>query len=290
MSGNGEEKKMQPLKMHDDKIKEQQEMSEAQKRIGHKIVVLSGKGGVGKSTVAVNLAVTLANRGYRVGLMDIDIHGPSTPKMLGLEGHPVHATDDEKIIPINYNDNLKVMSLGLLSRNVDDAVVWRAPLKNGVIKQFIKDVVWEDLDYLVVDSPPGTGDEPLSIVQFLENPDGAVIVTTPQDVALLDVRKSVNFCKKMSMPVIGVVENMSYFVCPHCSNRVEIFKSGGGEKMSSDMDVPFLGSLPLETDIALKADDGSPFANEVGGDNLSDAMKSFDAIVSGIVEYAEKKQ
>jgi Mrp family chromosome partitioning ATPase len=242
--------------------KEEEELRQARNRIKHEIVVLSGKGGVGKSTVAVNLAVGLAAKGYQVGLLDIDMHGPNVPKMLGMEDAQIQGTPDEKLIPAEYSRNLKVMSVGFLSQNNEDAIIWRAALKHGVIRQFLKDVLWEDLDFLVVDSPPGTGDEPLSIVQLLEDPDGAVIVTTPQDVALLDVRKSVNFCRKLNLPVLGVVENMSGLVCPHCGETIDVFKTGGGEKMAGEMDVPFLGALPLARSILDYGDEGRPFAEQ----------------------------
>ena len=227
-------------------------------RIKHKVLVLSGKGGVGKSTVAVNLAVALAAAGKKVGLLDVDIHGPSVPKMLGLENMPLHGTG-ESISPLEVGDNLRVMSIGLLLRDTDDAVIWRGPMKMGVIRQFLSDVEWGDLDYLVIDSPPGTGDEPLSVAQLVPDADGAVIVTTPQNVALIDVRKCVTFCRQLGLPVIGVVENMSGFVCPHCGERTELFKSGGGGEMADDMDIPFLGAVPFDPAIVLAADSGEPF-------------------------------
>jgi len=227
-------------------------------RIRHKIVVLSGKGGVGKSTVAVNLAMTLVLTGRRVGLLDVDIHGPSVPKLLGLETTGVQMEGD-MIAPIRYGENLKVMSLGFLLRNHDDALIWRGPMKMGVIKQFLTEVNWGALDYLIVDSPPGTGDEPLSVCQLVDHPDGAIIVTTPQDLALMDVRKSITFCQQLQLPVLGVVENMSGFVCPKCGEVTEIFKSGGGEAMAQDMNVPFLGRVPIDPAIAQACDEGKPF-------------------------------
>jgi ATP-binding protein involved in chromosome partitioning len=230
--------------------------------IKHKLLVLSGKGGVGKSTVAVNLALALAARGRATGILDIDIHGPSIPKLLGIEGEKLRGTEDGKILPLACNGNLKALSVGFMLGSPDDAVVWRGPLKYGIIKQFLKDAAWGVLDYLVIDSPPGTGDEPLSACQLIENPDGAVIVTTPQDVALIDVRKSITFCRLLNMPVLGVVENMSGFACPHCGQVTDIFKSGGGERMASEMGVPFLGRIPIEPRIAAGADAGSAFYAE----------------------------
>jgi len=226
-------------------------------RIKNKILVLSGKGGVGKSTVAVNLAVSLMLAGRRVGLLDVDIHGPSVPTMLGLEGEVLRGHEHE-ILPVPLGD-LQVMSIGFLLHHQDDAVIWRGPRKMGVIQQFLSDVAWGDLDYLVIDSPPGTGDEPLSVVQLLDRVDGAVIVTTPQRVAAVDVRKSISFCRELNVPVLGVVENMSGFVCPHCGQETHILSKGSAELMCREMDVNFLGSLPLDPALAQSADDGRAF-------------------------------
>ncbi len=226
--------------------------------IKHKIIVLSGKGGVGKSTVATNLALGLHLAGKKVGLLDVDIHGPSVPTMLGLEGRNVLATDDGEIIPVDL-DGLKVISTGFFLKQRDDAIIWRGPVKAGVINQFIRDVAWGELDYLIVDSPPGTGDEPLTVCQTLEGADGAVIVTTPQKVAAVDVRKSISFCRQIKLPVLGVVENMSGYVCPCCGEHTAVFRSGGGKLMADDMQVPFLGSIPIDPNIAEAGDSGEPF-------------------------------
>jgi Mrp family chromosome partitioning ATPase/predicted Fe-Mo cluster-binding NifX family protein len=241
----------------DQQIIDQRKLNDRMGRIAHKVLVLSGKGGVGKSTVAVNLAVSLMLQGKRVGLLDVDIHGPSVPKMLGLEGQTIH-TEGETMLPVELGD-LKVMSIGFLLHNQDDALIWRGPMKMAVIKQFLMDVDWGDLDYLVIDAPPGTGDEPLSICQLIENADGAVVVTTPQEVALAAVRKSITFCCKLSLPVLGVVENMSGFVCPHCGERIEIFETGGGERLAKEMKVPFLGRIPIEPEVAASGDAGLPY-------------------------------
>lgn len=262
-------------------------INENMARIAHKIIVLSGKGGVGKSTVAVNLAVSLAEKKFKTGLLDIDIHGPSVPKLLGIDSGQVMGTRNGKMTPVEYNEYLKVISIGFLLQDNDTAIIWRGPMKYTVIKQFLADVDWGDLDYLVVDSPPGTGDEPLSICQLIENADGAVVVTTPQDVALIDVRKSVNFCKQLNMPVIGVVENMSGFTCPHCGKVTDIFKNGGGEKMAGDMGVPFLGSIPIEHQIAASGDSGKPFHNAAEL-NTTAAQKEFASIVETIIKGAKK--
>jgi len=254
-------------------------------RIKHKFLVLSGKGGVGKSTVAVNLAVSLAATDCRVGLLDIDIHGPSVPKMLRLEDASIQV-EDQSMAPVEVG-GLRVMSIGFLLRQRDDAVIWRGPLKMRAIKQFIKDVDWGPLDYLIVDSPPGTGDEPLSICQLIEDADGAVIVTTPQDVAISDVRKCITFCRQLKMPVLGVIENMSGFVCPHCGLRTDIFKSGGGERMASEMGVVFLGCIPMDTTVVESGDAGQPFV-----DHRADTpgARAFEQITEALRDRLQKKQ
>ena len=252
--------------------------------IGHKVLVLSGKGGVGKSTVAVNLAVALAAAGKKVGLLDVDIHGPSVPKLLGVEGFPLHGTE-ESIHPLEIGDNLRVMSIGFLLKENDDAVIWRGPMKFGVIKQFLGDVEWGELDYLVVDSPPGTGDEPLTIAQLISDADGAVIVTTPQDVALIDVRKCINFCRQLSLHVLGVVENMSGFYCPHCGEKTEIFKGGGGRRMAEDMGVPFLGSIPIDPSIVSASDEGRPYVVDAPA---TETGKIFAALAAPILLLGDK--
>ena len=259
---------------------EQEQIRKKVKQIKHKILILSGKGGVGKSTVAANLAVSLALSGKSVGLLDIDIHGPSIPKILNLEGKVIQSVGDT-ILPIDMAENLKVMSIGFLLRGSDDAVIWRGPMKYQMIKQFLKDVDWGSLDFLVVDSPPGTGDEPLSIVQLLENADGAIVVTTPQEVALSDVRKCITFCRNLKLPVIGVLENMSGFVCPKCGERTDIFKTGGGEIMAKQMGVPFLGRIPIDPQIVQSCDSGKPFLYHY---NQSQTAKAFEKALNPILE------
>ena len=264
---------------------EQEQIRKRVKQIKHQILVLSGKGGVGKSTVAVNLAVSLALSGKSVGLLDIDIHGPSIPKILNLEERAVQATG-ETILPIEMTENLKVMSIGFLLRGSDDAVIWRGPMKYQMIKQFLKDVDWGSLDFLVVDSPPGTGDEPLSIVQLLENADGAIIVTTPQEVALSDVRRCITFCHNLKLPVLGVVENMSGFVCPKCGEMTDIFKSGGGEKMAKQMNVPFLGRIPIDPQIVRACDSGQPYVQHYSS---SQAAQAFKEAMLPLLKLEEKR-
>lgn len=236
---------------------EKKKINRRMSRIQHKIMVLSGKGGVGKSTVAANLAVSLSQSGRSVGLLDIDIHGPSIPTMLGLAG--VSPTSNGDTLQPVYLGTLGVMSIGFLIKSENDAVIWRGPMKIKAIKQLLGDVEWGDLDYLIIDSPPGTGDEPLSICQLVEHPDGAIIVTTPQQVATIDVRKSLTFCRTLELPILGIVENMSGFSCPRCGEVVEIFPPGGGQEIAADFNVPFLGALPIDPAISMACDSGTPF-------------------------------
>lgn len=255
-------------------------------RVKHKILILSGKGGVGKSTIAVNLAVSLSLAGKKVGLLDIDIHGPSIPRLLNMEGAKINAMGNV-LIPAFFENNIKVMSIGFLLGEGDQAVIWRGPMKMNIIKQFLKDVEWGELDYLIVDSPPGTGDEPLSICQLIEDADGAIIVTTPQELSLIDVRKSITFCRKLNLPVLGVIENMSGFVCPHCSKLVDIFKKGGGKVMAHEMGVPFLGSIPIDSEIVEACDSGQPYISHYSS---SETAKSFGRIIQPIIELDTLKQ
>jgi Mrp family chromosome partitioning ATPase len=249
-------------------------------RIKHKIVVMSGKGGVGKSTVTVNLATALAMRGYEVGILDADIHGPNIPKMLNIEHEDV-MSDEDGLMPVLVPPHMKVMSMAFLLQDPDTPVVWRGPIKMGALRQFVAEVKWGDLDFLVVDLPPGTGDEPLTIAQLLEDADGAIIVTTPQDVALLDSRKSVTFAQALKLPIIGIVENMSGLICPHCHNTIDLFKVGGGERAAQEMGVPFLGRVPLDPNVVLGGDDGSPI---VLRDKSNPASKAFDEMVERVLE------
>ncbi len=223
-------------------------------KIEHKIVVMSGKGGVGKSTVATNLAVFLSNQGHKVGLLDVDVHGPSVAGLLGLVGMKMNIIGD-RIQPYQYNENLKVVSIQGLLDEPDQPLIWRGPVKIGIIRQFLADVLWGQLDFLIIDSPPGTGDEPLTIAQTVSDCQ-AVIVTTPQEIALADVRKSIQFCQKVNLPILGLIENMSGFVCPDCNSVHEIFKSGGGEKTADTWNVNFLGRLPIDPGIVTAGDAG----------------------------------
>jgi len=251
---------------------EQQQIRQRMSQINNKILILSGKGGVGKSTVSVNLAISLALAGKKVGLLDIDIHGPSIPKVLNLEDARI-SSDGQDILPVEMTNNLKIMSIGFLLQGKDLAVIWRGPRKYHMIKQFLKDVQWGNLDYLIIDSPPGTGDEPLSIVQLLENCTGAIIVTTPQEVALSDVRKGITFCRNLDVDILGVIENMSGFICPKCGHETNIFKSGGGEKMAEEMGVLFLGRIPIDPAIVEACDSGKPYIQQYKDSQAALAFK-----------------
>ncbi|NLG02121.1 MAG: Mrp/NBP35 family ATP-binding protein [Lentisphaerae bacterium] len=240
-------------------------------RIRRKIIVMSGKGGVGKSTVAVNLAMSAMLAGQRVGLLDVDLHGPSVPTMLGLVGYRLEGGENG-MLPVEIG-GLKVLSVGFLLQNNDDPVIWRGPMKMGVIRQFIEDVEWGDLDLLVIDVPPGTGDEPLSVCQLIPELEGAVIVTTPQKVAAADVRKSINFCKELGVKVLGVIENMSGFACPKCGEVTPILRANGGRVMANEMGVPFLGSIPIDPLIAESGDDGKAFVESAASSPAAGAFR-----------------
>ncbi|MCK4402087.1 Mrp/NBP35 family ATP-binding protein [bacterium] len=242
-------------------IQQEKRLNDNMNRIKHKLIVISGKGGVGKTTVAVNLAYGLAMNGHKVGILDVDIHGPNIAKMLGVEKSKLVGSQSGEIEPIEVLPNLKAVSMAFMIDSPDKPIIWRGPLKMITIKQFLSDVNWGELDYLIIDSPPGTGDEPLSVCQLIPDISGAVIVTTPQDVAILDSRKTVLFAQALKMKVIGIIENMSGFVCPHCRERTDLFKSGGGEKSAKELKVPFLGRIPIEPGIVVSGDSGKPFIN-----------------------------
>ena len=252
--------------------------------IKNTILIISGKGGVGKTTVSVNLAYGLATKGYRVGILDVDFHGPNTAKMLGIEGKQLTATA-QGIEPLAVIPNLKAISIALIIREKDKPVIWRGPLKMITIKQLLSDVNWGELDYLIVDSPPGTGDEPLSVCQLIPGLSGVIVVTTPQDVAILDSRKSVMFAKELGVSVIGIIENMSGLTCPHCGNRIDLFSKDGGKKASQELSVPFLGKIPIEPEIVKLADEGKPF---IHFKNKTGTAKVMDEIVHNIVNSLDK--
>lgn len=230
-------------------------MEDFLKKVPHKIMVMSGKGGVGKSTVAANLAVFLSNRGYKVGLLDVDVHGPSIGTIMGIVWQKIYPSG-EMLKPALWSKNLKIVSVQFLLENPDDAIIWRGPVKMGIIKQFLSDVDWGELDFLIIDSPPGTGDEPLTIAQTI--PDcKALIVTTPQGVSLADVRKSLTFCKEVNVDVLGIIENMSGFACPNCGAVHNIFKSGGGSELAKQYKIDFLGKIPIDPKIVEESDEGN---------------------------------
>lgn len=270
----------------------QQEMLDAairdnMARIKHKIIVMSGKGGVGKSTVASNLAYGLMFSGFKVGILDTDIHGPSLGKMLGIEGMRIQPGNGGNGLKPIESKGLKAITMASLLEDSDTPVIWRGPLKMGAIKQFLGEIEWGDLDYLIIDSPPGTGDEPLSVCQLIPEADGSVIVTTPQDVALLDSRKTVTFSRVLKIPVIGIVENMSGFNCPHCGEAIDLFKTGGGERAATSLNVPFLGRIPIDPQIVETGDDGTAFIYDYAKTAAGEAMQ---AIVNEIIENTAKIQ
>jgi Mrp family chromosome partitioning ATPase len=249
-------------------------------RVGDKLLVLSGKGGVGKSTVATNLAVALLRLGRRVGLLDVDVHGPSIPKLMGLEGQRVVGSETA-LLPVATDSGLKVMSVGFFLPTADDAVIWRGPRKYGLIRQFLADVEWGELDYLIIDAPPGTGDEPMAVAELARPRASAILVTTPQELAIADVRRSLRFCQQVSLPVAGIVENMSGLVCPHCQQRIDLFKSGGGEQLARTAGVPFLGRIPIDPSIVDSGDAGAPLHLAEAG---SETSQAFTRAVERILE------
>lgn len=246
--------------------------------IKQKIIVMSGKGGVGKSTVSANLAAALS-KNAKVGLLDVDFHGPSIPRMFNLKSHTVTG-DGDNIFPARVSANLSVMSLGLFLDDETQPVIWRGARKQGAINQFLSDVEWGELDYLIVDCPPGTGDEPLGVIQSIEDATGSVIVTTPQEVALEDVRRSVSFCHEMKLPILGLVENMSGFACPCCDQITHIFSKGGGEKLRDEMGVKLLGEIPIDPSVVQTCDHGSVIASHASGESA--IAKAFETIVGNL--------
>jgi ATP-binding protein involved in chromosome partitioning len=267
---------------------EQKRLEERLFNIRRKIMVMSGKGGVGKSTVAINLAASLALRGHQVGILDADIHGPDVPRMLGIEGQRLSSSGDG-IDPVEVFHGFKAVSMALLSPEPDKAIIWRGPRKHSAIKQFLGKVNWGDLDFLFIDLPPGTGDEPLSVARLIKEVDGAVIVTTPQDVALLDSRKAVSFSRLIEVPVLGIVENMSGMVCPHCSEKIDLFKIGGGEKAARDLGVAFLGRIPIDPRVVHQCDAGRPFVAEPSESLAKTAFAEFVEKLLGRLEWSEEE-
>lgn len=252
--------------------------------IKHKFAVMSGKGGVGKSTIAVNLAVAFALKDYKTGLMDVDLHGPDIPHMLGVE-NSILDQSPLGILPLKVRENLNVLSIEFMLPSKGSPIIWRGPQKTGAIRQFLSDVAWGKLDILVIDNPPGTGDEPLTVLQSISQLDGVIMVTTPQAVAGEDVRKCVNMVKKLKIPIIGIIENMSGFTCPHCKQEIDIFGKGEGKELAEELEIPYLGSLPLDTKVRKDSDQGKPFLLQ---DSNSEMSKKFMEIVSKIENKIKK--
>jgi Mrp family chromosome partitioning ATPase/predicted Fe-Mo cluster-binding NifX family protein len=267
-------------------IMEQQDkkLREQLSKIKHKILVMSGKGGVGKSTVAVNIAVGLSLQDFMVGLLDVDLHGPNVPKMLGARDLKLSRRPDGRLGAIKYSPNLKFLSIEPLLPSEDTAIIWRGPIKHSAIRQFIGDIDWGELDYLVIDSPPGTGDEPLTVAKTI--PDAyALIVTTPQEVSLIDVKKAIKFCQKIKLRILGIVENMSGFICPHCGKPVDIFKKGGGQKLADELGIRFLGRIPVDPRIVDTGDAGKPL---IAAYPESVTAKAFEELVRNIIVATEE--
>ncbi|MGC9345474.1 MAG: Mrp/NBP35 family ATP-binding protein [Candidatus Bathyarchaeales archaeon] len=269
-------------------LEQEQRLKARMSKIRHKIAVISGKGGVGKSTVTVNLAVAFMMHGHAnsIGILDADIHGPSVPKILGLSGQRLQ-TGPPGVFPVLSSLGIKVVSMDFLLPDENSAVIWRGPLKMTAIRQFLSDIVWGDLDFLFIDLPPGTGDEPLSVAQLLPEMDGVVIVTIPSEVSQIVVRKAVTFARKLGMPIIGIIENMSGFVCPKCGAKIDIFMSGGGQKIAKELNVPFLGSIPIDPKVCENSDRGVPFIVEHAD---SQASKAFMEIVKKIETFLKSRE
>jgi ATP-binding protein involved in chromosome partitioning len=264
-------------------VKEEQDASVRNSlgRIKNKFIVMSGKGGVGKTSTAVNLSIALALKGFQVGIMDVDLHGPDVPRMLGLEGMP-DLNSNRKLTPLRYSDRLGVISMESFLPQRDDAIIWRGPLKFSAIRQFIADVEWGDLDFLVIDAPPGTGDEPLTVAQQI--PDArAIIVTTPQEVALADVRKSISFCRAVKLEIFGLVENMSGLACPHCGEKIDLFGAGGGERTATEMGIRFLGRIPIDPKMVACGDSGRSFQESYADSPVTHAFSAIADTMTSLI-------
>jgi ATP-binding protein involved in chromosome partitioning len=263
---------------------QEQRLKAKMSRIKHKIAIISGKGGVGKSTVTVNLATSFALQGHtdKVGVLDADIHGPCVPKMLGLKGQKLIGGPAGMLFPVTGRQGIKVVSMDFLLPNDEAPVIWRGPLKMRIIQQFLSDIAWGELDFLFIDLPPGTGDEPLSVMQLIPDIDGVIIVTMPSEVSQAVVKKAITFTKQLGVPVIGIIENMSGFVCPECGAKLDIFKAGGGKKIAKDLSVPYLGKIPIDPTICIDSDSGTPFVAE---NKASPTVKAFAEIIMKIKQF-----
>jgi ATP-binding protein involved in chromosome partitioning len=275
---NTEKQQKRPAPEQDPKLKIKMSL------IKHKIAVISGKGGVGKSTVTVNLAAAFATQGHlgKVGVLDADIHGPCVPKMLGLKGQKLVGGPAGTIFPVTGRYGLKVVSMDFLLPSDEAPVIWRGPLKMRVIQQFLSDILWGELDFLFIDLPPGTGDEPLSVMQLIPDIDGVIIVTMPSEVSQAVVKKAITFAKQVGVPVIGIIENMSGFVCPECGAQLDIFKTGGGKKIADELSVPYLGKIPIDPAICINSDSGTPVVAEK---NASPTIEAFAQIIMKIKQF-----
>jgi ATP-binding protein involved in chromosome partitioning len=265
-----------------------QKLKKNMSRIKHKIAVISGKGGVGKSTVAANLAMAFALHGYkdRVGILDVDIHGPCIPKLLGVKGKKVQISP-LGALPVTGPEGIKVVSMDFLVQSQETPIIWRGPLKMQVIRQFLSDFMWGELDFLFIDAPPGTGDEPLSVMQLMPEMDGTIIVTIPSEVSEDVVKKAVTFSRQMGIPVIGIIENMSGFTCPKCGETINILGVGGGKRIAKELNVPFLGQIPIDSKICEDADKGISF---IKGHADSPAVKAFEEIVNKVEDFLKTKK
>jgi ATP-binding protein involved in chromosome partitioning len=278
------------MKNNDEFTEQNKKIQKTMKHIRHKIAVISGKGGVGKSTVAANIATAFAVQGHRdrVGILDVDIHGPCIPKLLGVKKQRYQVSPlGLGALPVKGPMGLKVVSMDFLLQNQDTPVIWRGPLKMQAIRQFLSDFLWGELDYLVIDVPPGTGDEPLSVMQLIPDMDGTIIVTIPSDVSGDVVKKAVTFSRQMQIPVIGIIENMSGFICPNCGEEINILGTGAGQRIATELSVPFLGKIPLDPEICQEADNGIPF---VIGHRKAPSTKAFMKIVQKVERFLAHKR
>lgn len=276
----------------EEKMKEIQDQERRLKirmaKIKHKLAILSGKGGVGKSTITANLAVALARKGHKVGVLDIDIHGPSIPKILGMRGQKLTAGRLEGlgIFPAKGPLNIKVISMDFLLPDDETPVIWRGPMKMGAIRQFLADVAWGELDFLLIDIPPSTGDEPLSLMQLLPDITGVIVVTAPSEVSQIVVKRAVGFTRELHVPVVGIIENLSGFVCPKCGAEFDILGTGGGQKISEQLGIPFLGKIPIDQRICEDSDRGAPFIIEHAE---TPAAKAFMQVVNKVEEFLKQQ-